>query len=577
MYYICGMYIQNCTSKKNGKSYTYPLLCKKYRENGKIKTEVVANLSVFPNDVVLAIRNALRSSDEKELMVSLKDITVEKSIDYGFVFVLITLLERLKIKRALEVILGERSKLVSLMIIGKIVTRGSKLCIYNWIQRNEEVAKRLGIDLGTLKINDLYEVLGDLSYVQGRIERKWNIYHKEQCDEVYLYDITSSYFEGTQNALSNYGYNRDGKKGKNQIVIGLITNKNGFPLSIQVFEGNATDHTTVINQIKKIKQEFGAKSIVFVGDRGMRIRYNPEQMEQCDKEGVSYITGLSIEEIRGLVKEGTIQLNMFSKDLVEVEDDGHRYVLCTNPELEKEHSQTRMMLQSKFEDNVYDIKLSYENRHNKNLINKINLEQGCKNKNPVTTFSDKQSDSYKYRFRKMAEKYNMQSFYQATITNQEFTVNFDFDKYAQSKQLDGKYVFVTNVSKQAMTKEAVRNEYKNLQYMEHAFRDMKTSKLDIRPIYHVNAETTRGHVFVTFFAYAIVRELETKIHPWLKEKNKTQQTQFSIQDMEEELKMIKLNTLNVGNNYQELKITALTNIQKEILALLSIDTANLTL
>ena len=156
-------------------------------------------------------------------------------------------------------------------------------------------------------------------------------------------------------------------------------------------------------------------------------------------------------------------------------------------------------------------------------------------------------------------------------------INFDFDKYAQSKQLDGKYVFVTNVGKQAMTKEAVRNEYKNLQNVEHAFRDMKTFKLDIRPIYHVNEETTRGHVFVTFFAYAIVREIETKIYPWLKEKNKTRQTQFSIQDMEEELKMIKLNTLNLGNNYQELKITTLTNIQKEILALLNIDTANLTL
>jgi len=534
-------------------------------------------LSAFPSDVVLAIRNALRSSDERELMVSLKDITVERSIDYGFVFVLITLLERLKIKQALEVILGDRAKLVSLMIIGKIVTRGSKLCIFNWIQRNQEVAKRLGIDLGALKINDLYDVLGDLSYVQSRIERKWNIYHKEQCDEVYLYDITSSYFEGTQNALSDYGYNRDGKKGKKQIVVGLITNKNGFPLSIQVFEGNETDHTTVIKQIQKIKQEFGAKNIVFVGDRGMRIRYNLEQMEQYDKEGVSYITGLSTEEIRGLVKEGTIQLNMFSKDLVEVEEDGQRYVLCTNPILEKEHSQTRMMLKSKFEDKVCDIKLSYENRQNKNLKNKISLEQGDKNKKLVTTFTEKQLDSYKYRFRKMAEKYNMQSFYQATITNQEFTINFDFDKYTQSKQLDGKYVFVTNVTKQAMTKEVVRNEYKNLQHVEHAFRDMKTFKLDIRPIYHVNEETTRGHVFVTFFAYAIVREIETKIYPWLKEKNKTQKTQFSIQDIEEELKMIKLNTLNFGNNYQELKITALTNIQKEILALLNIDAANLTL
>ncbi|MDO9155147.1 MAG: transposase [Paludibacter sp.] len=392
------MYIQNCTSKKSGKSYTYPLLCKKYRENGKIKTEVVANLTAFPSDVVLAIRNALRNGEERELMISLKDISVERSIDYGFVFVLITLLERLRINQALETILGERAKLVMLMIIGKIVTRGSKLCIFNWIQRNQEIARRLHIDLSTLKIGDLYDVLGDLLYVQGKIERKWNIYHKKQCDEVYLYDITSSYFEGTQNLLADYGYNRDGKKGKKQIVIALITNNDGFPLSIQAFDGNENDHATVIGQTRKIKQEFGAKNIVFVGDRGMRIRYNLEQMEQCDQEGVNYITGLSTDEIRSLVKDGTIRLDMFAKSLVEIEDDGQRYVLCTNPELEKEHAQTRMILKSKFESYVYDLKLSFQNRHNKNLKNIVRLAQGDKNKNLTVAFSHKQIDSYKYRF-----------------------------------------------------------------------------------------------------------------------------------------------------------------------------------
>lgn len=562
------MYIQYCTSKQNGKTYTYPLLCRKYRDGGKIKTEVISNLTKFPKETVLAIQSALKKG--KEVLVSLKDIVVKKSIDYGFVFVLLAIMDRLRITEVLEKIIGEQAKFVRLMIIGKIVTRGSKLCIYNWIKRNEFIAKKLGIDIATLKLDTLYETLGDLSYLQNRIERKWNLYHKAERDEIYLYDITSSYLEGTKNALAAFGYKRDGKKGKMQIVVGLITNKAGFPLSIEVFEGNENDHSTVISQLQKIKNDCHVSNVIFVGDRGMRIRYNLEVMEEQEREGIEYITALSIEEIRCLIKEETLQLNLFSKDLAEVEDHGIRYVLCTNPELEKEHSQTREALKVKFEEVLYDIKLSFNNRQGKNQANKIRIKQEGNNKKLVTQFSEKQLDSYKYRVRKALEKYNMQSFYTTTISEEEFTVEFDFEKYTKAKQLDGKYVIVTNVKKEKMPKESVREEYKNLKHVEHAFRDMKTTQLDIRPINHVNEDTTRGHVFVTMFAYAIVRELENSIFPWLKQNNKTNKEQLSLQDIEEELKMIKLNVLQINKTHEEIKITELTNRQTEIFRILAI-------
>lgn len=556
------MYIQYCTHKQNGKSYTYPLLCRKYRDSGKIKTEVIANLTKFPKETILAIEGALKNG--KDVLVSLKDIIIKKSIDYGFVFVLLSIMQRLRITEVLEKIFGDRSNLIRLMIIGKIVTRGSKLCIFNWIKRNEVIAKKLGIDLSALKLGTLYDVLGDLSYLQNKIERKWNIYHKAEKDEVYLYDITSIYFEGTENALAAFGYNRDGKKGKMQVVVGLITNKDGFPLSIEVFEGNENDHKTVISQLQKIKNDYAVSNVIFVGDRGMRIRYNLEQMDAEDRRGIEYITALSIEEIRCLINEDTIQLNLFSKDLAEIEGDGVRYVLCNNPDLEKEHSQTRASLKAKFEDILLEIKLSYNTRQHKNNINKIKLTQGNKNKNLVTQFSEKQIDSYKYRARKAAEKYHMQSFYQVSITQEKFSVEFDFEKYTQAKQLDGKYVIVTNVRKEKMPKESIRKEYKNLKHVEHAFRDMKTTQLDARPIFHVNENTTRGHVFVTMFAYAIVRELENRLFPWLKLNNKQMKEQLSLNDIEEELKMIKLNVLQINKQHEEIKITELTNRQKEI-------------
>ena len=166
------MYVQFTTSKQNGKTYTYPLLCRKYRESGKIKTEVVANLTKFPTEVVLAIQGALKKG--KEILVSLADIVITKSIDYGFVFVLITIMHRLRITEVLEKILGtDRAKIVQLMIIGKIVTRGSKLCIFNWIKRNGTIAVKLGIDPDTLKLDTLYEELRSLPYYQNKIERKW--------------------------------------------------------------------------------------------------------------------------------------------------------------------------------------------------------------------------------------------------------------------------------------------------------------------------------------------------------------------------------------------------------------------
>lgn len=562
------MYIQYCTSKQNGKTYTYPLLCRKYREGGKIKTEVISNLTKFPKETVLAIQSTLKKG--KEVLVSLKDIVIKRSIDYGFVFVLLAIMDRLRITEVLEKIVGDRAKFVRLMIIGKIVTRGSKLCIFNWIRRNEVIAQKLDIDIATLKLDMLYETLGDLSNLQSRVEHKWNLYHKAEKDEIYLYDITSSYLEGTENALAAFGYNRDGKKGKMQIVVGLITNKAGFPLSIEVFEGNENDHTTVISQLQKIKNDYQVSNVIFVGDRGMRIRYNLELMEVQEREGIEYITALSIEEIRCLIKEETLQLNLFSKDLAEVEDQGIRYVLCTNPELEKEHSQTRAALKVKFEEVLHDIKSSYNNRQQKNQANKARLKEDDNNKKLVIQFSEKQLDSYKYRVRKALEKYNMQSFYTTTISEEKFTVEFDFEQYSKAKQLDGKYVIVTNVKKARMSKESVREEYKNLKYVEHAFRDMKTTQLDIRPINHVNEDTTRGHVFVTMFAYAIVRELENSIFPWLKQNNKTTKEQLSLQDIEEELKMIKLNVLLINKHHEEIKITELTNRQTEIFRILGI-------
>jgi len=568
------MYIQTNKSTIKGKTYTYPVLCRKYREDGKVKTEVILNLSKLPSEVVLGIKGAL--CKEKQAMVPLKDLMITKSIDYGFVYVLISLMNRLRIGEVFEKVIGEeRAKLVKLMIIGKIVTKGSKLSIFNWINRNEAIGKILGINIKELKLNDLYEVLGDLPNIQDKLEKKWFLYQKGKQKEIFLYDITSCYFEGTENALSALGYNRDGKKGKLQIVIGLITDNAGNPLSIRVFEGNVNDHTTVVEELQKIRSEYATDQVIFVGDRGMRIRYNLERMEEDEKKGIGYITALSTEEIRCLLKENVFQLSLFGKELAEIEDSGTRYVLCDNPELGREKTETRLSLRNRFEDQLASIRCAYDNRQFQNEANRKKLSAGHKNKKLVTDFRESQIDNFKYRVRKALERYHMQSFYQIKVDGEKFEVEFLFDKFSQAKMLDGKYVIVTNVVKERLSKEQVREEYKNLKHVEHAFRDMKTMQLDVRPIYHINENTTRGHVLVTMFSYAIIKEIENKIFPWLKMNNKKNKEQISFKDIEEELKMIKLNVLKIGGNHEEIKITEPSLRQREIFKNLEISCEDL--
>ena len=185
--------------------------------------------------------------------------------------------------------------------------QGSKLCIYNWIKRHPLIATKLSIDIKTLKVDDLYYELGELSLFQDKIEKKWNLYHKKKHQDIYLYDITSVYFEGTKNDLAAFGYNRDGKKGKMQITVGLITDSNGFPLKIEVFKGNVNDHTTVQGQLETLKESFNANRITLVGDRGMRIRMNLEDMGEEQRQGIYYISALTKPEILALVENDTIQ------------------------------------------------------------------------------------------------------------------------------------------------------------------------------------------------------------------------------------------------------------------------------
>jgi len=569
------MYIQrNKSTGKNGKVYTSTLLCTKYREDGKIKTRVEANLSHMPEEMVLGIENMLKH--EKGTLVANKDIAVKKAIDFGLVFLLIHLMDKLHISKTFEKTMPDQAAILKGIIIGKIITRGSKLGIHNWLNRNRDISLKLGLDIENTKLDDFYSALGASAFKQPQIERKWFIYNKKKHKEVYLYDITSTYLEGTENELGAFGFNRDGKKGKKQINIALLTDSEGFPLKIEVFEGDIQDHQTVLAQINSIKKEFDAKEIIFVGDRGMKIRYNLEAMDEADKEGIQYITGLTHPEIRELLKNDIIQLNLFSKDIAEVEHEGERYVLSVNPALQGRELNYLKTVRAIIDDEISDVKAAWEKRRQQNIENAKKLKNGHKNRKLVTRFSGKKIDSYKLRVQRILSKRHMSKYYEIVqINDNEFTIDFRAEKYLQAKQLAGKYVICTGIAKEKMDKREVRKQYKNLQNVEHAFRDLKSDYIQIRPVFVRGKAETRGHVLLSMFSYAIIKEMETKIFPFLKSWNKKAKSRLAFADIMEELKDIKLVELNLGRNVDTLKITELNELQKEILKLFDMNKKHL--
>jgi transposase len=565
------MYLQfNKKKGKNGNVYSTVLLCEKYRENGVPKTKTILNLTKLglPNNIITALKSSLNKT--KGELIDSNDIKIKTSFDYGYIFLILKLMKDFKITETLEKSFRGNSNIIQLLIIGKIITRGSKLQIFNRIKRNPYIADVLSINLGTLKLDDLYSELGDFSNQQNKIEKKWNVYHRKKHKNIFLYDITSTYFEGTQNELSAFGYNRDKKKGKMQITIGLITDSSGFPLKIQVFEGNINDYKTVNEQLITLKNLFYAEEIILVGDRGMRIRLNLEELNDDDKDKISYISALSNSEIRRLINDNIIQLELFSKELVEIQDGNVRYILCSNPILEKEKNTTRDALKNRFEQGIMEIKKSWDKRNEQNIDNQKKINSGHKNKKLVVKFSQKKLDSFKYRANSLLKHYKMTKFYDLDITNNKFETNYNMQAYHDDKLMDGKYVIESTVDDKRLNTKEVREKYKDLQNVEHAFRDMKTDKLNIRPVFHCNEAQTRGHVFVCMFSYAIVKEIENKIYPWLKEYNKRKNRKLSYKDMVDELSNIKMSKLEIGHKINKLLIPDLTEIQKEIMSVFNL-------
>src|SRR2546429_4871283 len=320
------MYIDTSHITRGGKTYTRHLLRESYRAHGKVLHRTIANVSHCSEAETEAMRLALRHKEALEHLGTIQDaITLKQGMSFGAVWTVYQVARRLGIEQVLGT--TRAGKLALWQVMARVIDQGSRLSAVRLAMAHAACAV-LGV--GTFDEDALYENLDWLAGAQARIEdRLFAQRQKTKPASLFLYDVTRSYLEGTQNALAAFGYNRDGKKGKLQIVIGLLCDEDGHPVSIEVFPGNTQDPQTVAAQVEKLKGRFGVHEITFVGDRGM---IKSQQIEDLAQQGFHDITAITKPQIEKLLRTGTFQLELFEQELAEVlADEGVRYVLRRNP------------------------------------------------------------------------------------------------------------------------------------------------------------------------------------------------------------------------------------------------------
>lgn len=477
------MYLDSGTTTINGRSYQRLLLRESYREGSKVKHRTIGNLSKCSPEEKAAIKLAFaHKHDLAALSRTLEAQNAGYRLDQGPSVGAVAVLHGLARELGITTALGSsrQGKLALWQVIARALDQGSRLSAVR-LAGSHACCELLGLD--AFHEDHLYANLAWLSKHQAKIERRLFKHHyPDSKPELFLYDVTSSYLEGTQNALASFGYNRDGKRGKMQIVIGLLCDARGLPLSIEVFEGNTLDPKTMASQVRKVAREFGTSEVTFVGDRGM---IKAEQIERLGEQGFHYITAITKPQIRSMLKRGELQLELFEDSLAEVQLGEVRYVLRRNPERQKEMQRTR---ESKLE----------------------RLQDALEQANEYLAPRPKASvDVALRKLRARIVKLKVTKWVQVSADNGGRTIEMKIDEAAKAAEaeLDGCYVLKTDLPAQHTSKELVHERYKDLGLVEEAFRTSKTVELELRPIHVQRESSTRGHALVVMLAYHLVREL----------------------------------------------------------------------
>ncbi len=457
-----------------GKVYCTHLLRRSYREDGKVKNETLGNLSHLPDSVIELIRRSLQG---ETFVPAGEAFEICSSRAHGHVQAVSLAMQRLGFASLLATKSCAERDLVQAMVASRILCPATKLATTR-LWHTSTLAEDFGVQDATE--DDLYGAMDWLLAGQDRIQKKLAARHLKE-DSLVLYDLSSSYFEGSHCPLAKLGYSRDGKRGSLQVNYGLLTDERGCPVAISVHEGNTSDTNTFLPQVKRLREQFGVRRMVMVGDRGMISQKAIDEMsEDAD---VAWITALRTSAIRSLVEQKHLQLGLFDeRNLLEISSPdfpGERLVACRNTELAKLRAHTRDDLLAATQRSLERIKARVDAAK---LVGK---------------------DKIGVAVGKVVNVYKVAKHFELFITDNSFTFARLVDSIAAEAALDGLYIIRTSVKAERMGAPTCVRTYKSLSQVERAFRSIKTMDLKVRPIHHHLEGRVRAHIFLCMLAYYV--------------------------------------------------------------------------
>ncbi len=480
------MHVARVPSRQQGREYVSFLLRQTYREGGKVKHRTLANLSPLPAAAIEAVRAILSG---KTLGPVGEAFAIERALPHGHVLAVLGQLRQLGLDQLLAARPQRERELAVAMIASRLLEPCSKLATVRSFE-NTTLAANLGVE--DADEDELYAAMDWVMARQPGVEAALAKRHLTEGGLV-LYDLTSVYLEGSHCELAKRGYSRDGKRGLPQIEFGLLTDREGRPVAVEVFEGNMADPKTVAAQVDKLKHRFGIAEVVLVGDRGMLTSARIEALK--DVGGIGWISALRSIQIDALVHSGDLQLGMFDeRNLAEIASPkfpGERLVVCKNPALAQDRARKREELLVATE---------------RELDKVVAAGQAGRLKG---------QDETGVRVGKIIGRYKVGKHFRLDITDHRFSYQRDVEGIRSEAALDGIDVIRSSVAATKLGAEELVRSYKLLAGVERAFKTLKSIDFQVRPVHHRLADRVRAHIFLCMLAYYVRWHLERAWAPLL--------------------------------------------------------------
>ena len=494
------------------RSHHYGLIRSSFRANGQVKHANHGRVSGLPLDQLKLIQAAFRG--DVIAKNSADAFRVLSSREYGASYAFWQLAKDLGLP---EILYSRHEPWVApalAMIVGRIVYAGSKLALSQQ-GPNTVLWALCGVE-GKVDVDQhCYEVMDRLLERQGAIQQALARKHL-QNGHLVLYDITSSYLEGEYEGsqLVDFGYNRDGKRGHEQIVIALMCNEQGCPVGVEVLAGNTKDDQTVPAKVEQIQKEYGLSQLIFVGDRGMITQASSQQLKGV--QGLQTISALTHRQTVELLERKVITRELFDEksiaEVIDPDDPQRRYCLCRNPETARRETQTRKALLE---------------------ATRQQLDKSASSKRKA------KAERIGSRVGRVLQRYKMGKFVDWSVQEGKLRWSFKEEEIAAEERFDGCYVIVSDVPAEQMAKTAVVASYKKLSFVEQAFRNLKTVQLEMRPIYHKKDERIRCHVFICLLAYYLQWHAWQRLKPLFAQDGEGKHRQWTFANVIERLKGVR--------------------------------------